>query len=101
MLHSPNKDLIFYSFIFTSAFPLGRVVGAAALEGLEISHGLQQFLIVLLAPHQNGTKQRRRFNHSTWSMFSISGLLSRGCSQQDLPRHSFMGRFVHMAVETS
>jgi len=31
------------------AFPLGRAAGAAALVGLGIPHGQQQFQIVLLA----------------------------------------------------
>ena len=39
----------------------------AALRGLEISHGQQQFQIVLLAPQQEGNKQDRRCSHSTWS----------------------------------
>ena len=50
------------------AFPLGRVAGPAALGGLEIPHGEQQFQVILLAPHQDGTKQGRRCSHSTWSL---------------------------------
>jgi len=57
--------MLFTSFICMPAFPLGRVAGAAALEGLGISHGQQQFQIVLLGSHQDGTKQGRRQSHST------------------------------------
>jgi len=39
-----------------TAFPLGRVAGAAALGGLEIPLGQQQFLVILLAPHQDWIK---------------------------------------------
>jgi len=46
-------------------FSLGRVAGAAALGGLEIPLGFLQVLMVLLAPHQDGTKQGPRSNHST------------------------------------
>jgi len=49
--------MLFISFIFMPAFPLVRVAGAAALGGLEIPHGQQKFHIVLVAPHQDGTKQ--------------------------------------------
>jgi len=57
--------MIVISFIFKHAFPLGRVAAVAALEGLGIPHGQQQFQIVLLAPHQDETKQGRRRSHST------------------------------------
>jgi len=49
-----------HSFIFTLAFPLRRVVGAAAL-GLEILYGQWQSHIVLLASQQDGIKQGRRY----------------------------------------
>jgi len=42
--------MIAVSFIFKHAFPLGRVAAVAALGGLGIPHGQQQFQIVLLAP---------------------------------------------------
>jgi len=35
-------------------------------EGLKISHGLQKFLIVSVAPHQHGNMQGRRPNHANW-----------------------------------
>jgi len=57
--------LLFISFIFMPAFPLGRVAGAISIEGLGIPHGQQHFQIVLLAPHQDGTKQGRRCSYST------------------------------------
>jgi len=49
---------------FHADFPLGRVAGATTTE-LDIFHGQQQFQVVLLAPHQDGTKQGRRCSHST------------------------------------
>jgi len=57
--------MLLISFICMSAFPLGRVAGAATLEGIGIAHGQQQFQIVLLAPHQDKNKQGRRCSHST------------------------------------
>jgi len=50
-----------------SAFPFGRVAGAAALGGLDIPHVQQQLQIVLLAPHQDGTKQGWRLVNPTGS----------------------------------
>jgi len=47
------------------AFPLGRVEGAAALGGHGIPYGQQLIQIVLLAPHQDETKQGWRYSHST------------------------------------
>jgi len=44
------------SFIFMTAFPLGKVAGEAALVGMDTPHGFQQPLIDPLAPHQDGTK---------------------------------------------
>jgi len=57
--------MLFIPFIFMLAFPLGRVAVTAALEGLGIPHGQQQFQMVLLAPHQDETKQGRRCIHYT------------------------------------
>ena len=53
-------------------------------------HTFQQSQTVLLALHQDGTKQGRRCSHSTWSL-DDSRPLSSGCSQQDLSRKSFLG----------
>jgi len=39
--------------MFTPAFLHGRVAGMAALGGLEISHSVQQFQVVLLGPRVN------------------------------------------------
>jgi len=38
-------------------FPLRRVAGATSIGELVIPHGQQQFQIVLLAPHQDGTNK--------------------------------------------
>jgi len=45
-------------------FSLWWVPWAAALGELGIPHGQQQFQIILLAPHQDGTQQGRRCSHS-------------------------------------
>jgi len=47
--------MLFISFIFFPAFLLRRVARATAPGGLEIPHDQQQFQIVLLALHQEGT----------------------------------------------
>jgi len=71
-----------YSFVFLPPalvinsfsqppFPLGRVVGSAALGGLEIPHGFQKLATVPLTPHKDGTKQGRRCTDATWSMDDI------------------------------
>jgi len=87
------------SFIhsFPSApFLWGELRGQQPQEGSKYLKIFQQFQIVLLAPHQDvaphqdGTKQGWRCSHSTWSL-DDSGPLSRGCSQQDLPRQSSLG----------
>jgi len=54
-------------------------------------------MIVLLAPHQDETKQGKRFNHATWLLVG-PGPLSRGCNQQDLHRQSFLGHFGRVGV---
>jgi len=53
------------SFIFIPAFSLRRVAGAAAIGGLAMPNGQQQFQMVLLALHHDETKQGRRCIHST------------------------------------
>jgi len=57
--------MLLISLIFMPAFPLRRVAAVATHGGFGIPHGQQQFQIVLLAPHQDGTKQGRRCSHST------------------------------------
>jgi len=57
--------MLFISFIFMPDFPLRRVAGETSTGELGIPHGQQQFQIVLLAPHQDGTKQGRRCSYST------------------------------------
>jgi len=80
-------------------FPLGRVAGAAALGGLETPHGQQQFQVILLAQHQDGTKQGRRCVTPP-GPWTTSGPLYRGFIQKDLPRQSFLGHSGHMAKPT-
>jgi len=83
--------MLFFSFTVMPAFPLGKVEGATALGGRGIPHGQQQVQIVLLAPHQDRTKQgRRRCSHSTDALDNFAPLF-RGFSQQDLSRQSFLG----------
>jgi len=57
------------------------------------------FQIILLAAHQDGTKQVRWCSHSTTS-WTTSGTLSRGFIQSDLPRQSFVGHSGHMTEPT-
>jgi len=59
--------ILIHSLIFVPAFHLGRVTGAAALGAPEIRHDQQHSQIVLPAPHQDGTKQGRRYSHATWA----------------------------------
>jgi len=63
----PTYTLI-HLLIFVPTFPLGRVAGAAALGRPEMSHDQQKSQIVLLAPHQDGTKQGGRCSRATWSL---------------------------------
>jgi len=56
----------FHSFIFIPAFPIQRIAWAAAPGALEIPHGFQQPLIVLLALHPLETQPGLRCNHGTW-----------------------------------
>jgi len=65
-----KKTKLLHTFIFAPAFPLGRVAREAAL-GLEIPHSFQQNLAVVLALHQDGTKQGRRYIHATWPLVSF------------------------------
>jgi len=51
-----------------SPFPFSRVAGTAAVGGLEVPHDQQQSHVVVLAPHQDFTKQGQRCSHSTWSL---------------------------------
>ena len=60
-----------HSFIFSFSCPLflsGETRGLAALGGPKIPRDQQKSQIVLLAPHQDGTKQGRRCSHATWSL---------------------------------
>jgi len=45
-----------YLFIFITACSQGRVAGATAVRRLEKPDGFQLFLMVLLTPHEDGTK---------------------------------------------
>jgi len=46
-------------------FQIERVAGATSIRQLRIPPSQQQFQIVLLVPHRNGTKQGRRCSYST------------------------------------
>jgi len=73
--------MLFISFLCMPGFPLRRVAGATSTGELVIPHGQQQFQIVLLAPHQDGTKQGRRCNYTT-RPWTTSGSLSRGLASR-------------------
>ena len=92
----------FFSFIFIPSFPHRWVAGIATLGSLKIRHNFQQSLIVLLTPHQDGTKQGQRCSDAIWNPgpWSTSGSLSLVCSQQNLPRQYFLGHSEHMAEPT-
>ena len=85
------------SFISMSVFPFRKVAGTAAVRELEIPHGFQQCLIFLLVPHQCGTKQGRRCVVTPLALWSTSGSLSCGRSQQVLPRQFSLGHSGHAA----
>ena len=75
----------------------------AALGGLEIPHDQQQSQIVLLASHQDRTKQGQRWSHSTWSLDKLWAAflwVFVDCSSKDLLRQSFLGDSGHMAELT-
>jgi len=74
-------------------FPLGRVEGSTALGGLDIPHGSQQSLIVLLAPHQDGPSEAGDVVTPP-GPWSTSGPLF---SQQNLYRRSFLEHSDHVA----
>jgi len=60
-----NKVNVIHFIHFHARFSSREVAGAPALGELKIPHGQQQFQIVLLAPHQDETKQGRRCRLST------------------------------------
>jgi len=59
----------FISFIFMPAFPHWE--GRRGNGPWNTSRSTAQFQIVLLAPHQDRTKEGRRCSHSTWSLDDI------------------------------
>jgi len=95
--HVFSLEYYFLSFIFLPTFPLGRVAGAAALGRLEIPHDQEQSQIILLAQHQNGTKQGRRCYHSTWSLGEHLAAFP-WFSQQDLPSQTLLGLSGHLLI---
>jgi len=60
--------MLFTSFIFIPAFPLGKAAGATAPGRPGMHYGQQQFQVVQLAPHQGRTKKCRRCSHSTCAL---------------------------------
>jgi len=56
-----------HSFIFVPTFPFRRDAGPSTTGGPKIRRDQQKSQIVLLAPHQDGTKQGRRCSRATWS----------------------------------
>jgi len=51
---------------FHTRFSYGEGRGGSSPRKLEIPHGFQQSQIVLLHPHQGGTKTGRISNHNIW-----------------------------------
>jgi len=60
-----NKVNVIHFIHFHARFSSREGRRARALGGLKIPHGQQKFQIVLLAPHQDETKQCRRCSYST------------------------------------
>ena len=80
-----------HSFIFVPVFCLGRVPGAAAPRRLELFHRQQRSQIVLrLSWLHTKTGQSNVGDATNPTGPSTSGPLSRGYSQQDLHRKSFV-----------
>jgi len=74
-------------------------MGAAALGGLGIPHGLQQSQVILLAPHEEGPSKVGGVVTPP-GPWTTSGLLCCRFSQQDVPRQSFVGQSGYMAEPT-
>jgi len=92
--------MVLISFNFMPAFPLERVAGATALGGLGIPHVQQQYQIVLLASHQDGTMTglcKVRSVVTSPRSWTTYGSLYRGFSQQDLSFLSIVEHSRHMA----
>jgi len=64
------------SLLFNPIFSLWKIAGSAALR-LVIPHGFQQYQIVLLVPHQDGTKAGWRYNHATNAKLKIKIAIHR------------------------
>jgi len=73
--------IFIHSLIFETAFPMGKIAGAAALVRPEMPHDQQQSQKVSLGPQQDGTKQGRRCSHATWSLDLLTAfrVTSRTC----------------------
>jgi len=52
-------------------------------------------MIVLLPPHQDGTKPARRCNHTTWSLVDLR-VICTGRGQQNSSCQSFLGHYGHV-----
>ena len=61
----------FHSFHSLWCSPFVWVWGVAAPGGTERTHGRQQFPLVLLNQHEDGTKQGRRCTHSTCCLVDV------------------------------
>jgi len=53
---APLKQHVLLPWQYMEIIFIGRVARAAALGGLGIPHGQQQFKIILMAPHQDGSR---------------------------------------------
>jgi len=67
--HSRPRIWTCFSFIhFHILLSSQESQGEPAISWLEILYGFQQSLIILLAPHQDGTKQGQRRNRTSWPL---------------------------------
>jgi len=60
-----NNVNVIHFIHFHARFSSREGRGATSIGGRGRPHSQQQFQIVLLAPHQDETKQGRRFSYST------------------------------------
>ena len=87
--------MVFHSFMYFIPAFHSAGSGTAARGRLETHYGFQQSLIVLLAPHQDGTKQGWRCIYTTSVSWSTCRPLSVGTCLDNLFRGNMVTRSTH------
>jgi len=90
--------MLFISFIFIPTYPLEGVAGTTSIE-LGIPHGQQPFKYLCWLHTKTGPSKVRDAVTPP-RLWTTSGSLSCGFSQQDLPHQSFIGHSGYMAELT-